>query len=301
MDTAQGAKRYQDGHFTRDGLRLHYRDYPGSSDLPPLLCLHGLTRNAKDFAELAERYSPQFRVIVPEFRGRGESDYDPIPARYQPLTYAHDVLQLLGELGIERAIFIGTSLGGLVTMVMAAVAPKRIAATILNDIGPELSEAGLDRIRNYVGRLMMFRNWDNAAKALAAYNRQIPASYTHDDWLTAARRVAREEPGKVIFDYDPAIRLAFDKASSAPQANLWPLYRMLGEKPLLVVRGELSDLVSTSAAEKMQQATPDAKFAVVPGVGHAPELNEPEAAAAIDSFVAELRSRFERQEPAQAG
>jgi pimeloyl-ACP methyl ester carboxylesterase len=297
----QDTKPYRDGYFTRDGLRLHYRDYRGSSALPPLLCLHGLTRNAKDFAELAERYSPQFRVIVPEFRGRGESDYDPVPGRYQPRTYAQDVLQLLGELGVERAIFIGTSLGGLVTMVIAALAPKRIAATILNDVGPELSEAGLDRIRSYVGKVMMFRSWDNAAKALAAYNRQIPAAYTHDDWVTAARRLCREEPGKVIFDYDPAIRLAFDKASSAPQVNLWPLYRVLGEKPLLVVRGEVSDLVSASAAEKMQRATPDAKIAVVPGVGHPPELNEPEAAAAIDAFLAELRLHFERQEPAPAG
>jgi pimeloyl-ACP methyl ester carboxylesterase len=297
----QDTKPYRDGYFTRDGLRLHYRDYPGSSDLPPLLCLHGLTRNAKDFAKVAERYSPQFRVIVPEFRGRGESEWDPVPARYQPLTYAQDVLQLLRELGVEKAIFIGTSLGGLVTMAVAAVEPGRIAATILNDIGPELSEAGLERIRTYVGKLMMFRNWDNAANALAAYNRQIPAAYTHEDWVTAARRVCREEPGKVIFDYDPAIRLAFNTAGAAPKVDLWPLYRVLGQKPLLAVRGEISDLLSASSAEKMRQAAPTAKFAVVPAVGHAPELDEPEAVTAIDAFLAELRSEFAHEEPAQAG
>ena len=121
--------RYENRYFTvGDGLKLHYRDYPGSAGKPPLLCLHGLTRNARDFADFAERYSPHFRVIALEFRGRGESEYDPIPARYNPLTYAGDVIQLLDELGIVDATFVGTSLGGLVTMTVAALAPQRIAA-----------------------------------------------------------------------------------------------------------------------------------------------------------------------------
>ena len=106
--------RYSDRYFAvRDGLRLHYRDYPGAADKPPLLCLHGLTRNTRDFADLAERYSPRFRVIALDFRGRAESDYDPLPARYSPITYAGDVIELLDQLGIAQAIFVGTSLGGL--------------------------------------------------------------------------------------------------------------------------------------------------------------------------------------------
>ena len=126
-------ERYEDRYFTnRDGLRLHYRDYPGSEDRLPLLCLPGLTRNARDFAELAERLSPRFRVIALDFRGRAESDYDPIPGRYLPPTYVYDVIELLDGLALAQAVFIGTSLGGLVTMLMAVMAPQRIAASIIN-------------------------------------------------------------------------------------------------------------------------------------------------------------------------
>src|SRR6185295_11659822 len=152
MNDAAAARRYDDRYFTvRDGLRLHYRDYPGDASSPPILCLPGLTRNARDFAQLAERYSPRFRVIALDFRGRGRSDYDPIPARYIPPTYAYDVIELLDQLAIPRTIFVGTSLGGLVTMGIAALAPDRIAAAILNDVGPELTPVGIDRIKSYVG------------------------------------------------------------------------------------------------------------------------------------------------------
>ena len=144
--------RYRDGYFVvRDGLRLHYRDYAGAGG-PPLLCLHGLTRNARDFADFAERHSPRFRVLALDFRGRGESDYDQLPARYNPLTYVGDVIELLDDLAVPQATFVGTSLGGLVTMAMAAMASQRIAASILNDVGPELNQAGLDRIQSYVGK-----------------------------------------------------------------------------------------------------------------------------------------------------
>src|SRR5207302_1861320 len=165
---ADGEARFRDRYFlVTDGLRLHYRDYPGPPGKPPLLCLPGLTRNVRDFADFAERYSPRFRVIALEFRGRGESEYDPIPARYNPLTYAGDVIQLLDELSILDAIFVGTSLGGLVTMTMAALAPQRIAAAILNDVGPELNQVGLDRIQAYVGKGDHFSSGDAAATAIA--------------------------------------------------------------------------------------------------------------------------------------
>src|SRR4051794_6311323 len=145
MTDAAPSQRYEDQYLTvTDGLRLHYRDYPGGAGKPPLLCLPGLTRNSRDFAEFAERYSPRFRVLALDFRGRGLSDYDPVPARYIPPTYAYDVIQLLEQLAIPEAIFVGTSLGGLVTMAVAMLAPQRIAAAILNDIGPELNHVGLD-------------------------------------------------------------------------------------------------------------------------------------------------------------
>lgn len=274
-------------HWTSlDGLSLHYRDYDGSSERPPILCLHGLTRNSRDFAEFAGRYAGRWRVIVPDFRGRGRSDRDPQPARYLPTTYAADVLQLLDELGIGRAVFVGTSLGGIVTMLVAATQPQRIAGTVLNDIGPDLDQRGLDRIRSYVGTPVRFRDWDAAADYLAQVNRGLPASRGHDDWLRAARRVCREDGGAVVFDYDMAIAEPFNQRNDgAASFDMWPLYRKLDGAPLLIVRGELSDLFSASTAQAMVKGHPDAELVTVPGVGHAPELDEPEAAAAIDRLL----------------
>jgi pimeloyl-ACP methyl ester carboxylesterase len=283
--------RYADGYFVvRDGLKLHFRDYSGASDKPPLLCLHGLTRNSRDFAEVAARYSPRFRVLALDIRGRGDSEHDPLPMRYNPLSYAGDVIELLDKLGISDAIFVGTSLGGLVTMTVAAMAPQRIHAAILNDVGPELSSAGLDRIKSYVGHDVRFRTWDEAAEAIANNNRHVPPNYTHDDWLQMARRVCREVDGEVRFDYDMAIALPFQTSGPTPTIDMWPLFDALDQKPLLLLRGEISDLLTADALEKMKSAAPDMKSVTVRGVGHAPELNEPEAVAAIDEFLGALET-----------
>lgn len=280
------ARSPQDHSFVvADGLKLHFRDYPGASNRPPLLCLHGLTRNSRDFADFAARYSPDFRVITPDFRGRGLSDYDPQPLRYVPLTYAADVLQLLDYLAIEGAVFVGTSLGGLVTMAVAAMAPQRIAAAILNDVGPDLSPAGLERIGTYVGVDVRFANWDEAAAAIAANNHGLPASFSHADWVAMARRVCREEGGQIRFDYDMAIAEPFKVKGAAPQVDLWPFFTLLAQKPLLVVRGEKSDLLTPAALDKMHAAAPQMKAVTVSGVAHAPMLDEPEALTAIDRFL----------------
>jgi len=285
MSGAQGS-RFEDRYFVvRDGLRLHYRDYPGPSDKPPLLCLPGLTRNSRDFAELAERCSPRFRVLALELRGRAQSDYDPLPARYNPLTYAGDVIELLELLAVENAIFVGTSLGGLVTMTIAAMAPRYIAATILNDIGPDVNLNGIDRIKSYVGRDVRFASWDEAAEAIAANLGGAFERFSHDDWIRMAKRNCREEDGQIRFDYDMAIALPFNDGGEAPQVDLWPLFTALARRPLLVLRGANSDLLTPETVSRMQIAAPDMKLAVVPGVGHAPELNEPEAVAAIDAFL----------------
>jgi pimeloyl-ACP methyl ester carboxylesterase len=289
VDGPISADRFEDRHFVvQDGLRLHYRDYPGASDRPPLLCLHGLTRNARDWATFAERYSPRFRVLALEFRGRADSDYDPLPARYNALTYAGDVIELLDQLGIDQAVFVGTSLGGLVTMTVAALAPQRIAAAVLNDVGPELSKVGLDRIKSYVGGNARFNSWDEAAEAIAANNGHLPASFTQRDWVAMAHRVCREDKGVIRFDYDMAIALPFEAAGPTPTIDMWPWFEALGRKPLLVVRGGVSDLLSASALEKMRAAVPDMKSVTVPEVGHAPMLDEPEAVAAIDDFLEQL-------------
>jgi|tagenome__1003787_1003787.scaffolds.fasta_scaffold20988566_4 pimeloyl-ACP methyl ester carboxylesterase len=279
-------QHYRDGHFlVRDDLRLHYRDYPGSADRSPLLCLPGLTRNARDFEAFAERYSPNYRVLALDFRGRGESEYDPVPARYVPLTYAGDVLEFLDQLSIREAIFVGTSLGGLVTMSVAAISPDRISAAILNDVGPDLSKEGLDRIRSYVGKGLHLKSWDEAADVIAENNNHVPASFTKADWARMAHRLCRERDGELVFDYDPAIALPFNTAGPTPIFDLWPLFAALAQKPLLVIRGEKSDLLTGAAAERMRSVASKAKFAIVTGVGHAPELDEPEAIASIEEFL----------------
>lgn len=279
-------KRYEDRYLTvADGLRLYYRDYPGASDRPPLLCLHGLTRNTRDFADFADRYSSAWRVLALDFRGRGASGYDPLPARYTPLTYAGDVLQLLDSLSIAQAVFVGTSLGGLVTMVVAAMAPHRIAASILNDVGPDIDGSGIDRILSYVGKDRRFRDWDEAADAIAATQSSAFPEYGHDDFVRMAKRNCREDKGEIRFDYDMAIAEPFRTKGPVPKVDMWPLFKALGEKPLLVVRGERSDLLSAASLEKMQEAAPTMKSVIVRGTGHAPMLDEPEAVAAIDAFL----------------
>ena len=281
--------RYEDGFFTvKDGLKLHYRDYPGSGDRLPILCLPGLTRNSRDFAELAERYSPRFRVLALEFRGRAASDYDPQPMRYNPLTYAADVIEFLDHLEIDQAIFVGTSLGGLVTMTIAAMQPQRIAATLLNDIGPDVDTSGIDRILSYVGKDVRFKDWDEAATTIASNYGAAFDRYTHDDWLKVAKRNCREIDGEIGFDYDMAIAEPFRHSGPTPQVDLWPLFRVLASKPLLVVRGAKSDLLTAETTRKMQAVSSDVKVVTVQGVGHAPELNEPEAIEAIDAFMDSL-------------
>ncbi len=282
---------FREGYYrVKDGPRLHFRDYPGPADGPPLLCLPGLTRNARDFETFAERWSPRFRVIAPDFRGRGMSEPDPDPSRYVPLSYTHDTIALLDHVGVADAVFIGTSLGGIVTMLMAAIDEDRIAGAILNDVGPELEEAGLARIRTYVGKDVRFADWDEAAVAIAANGRGLPRHYDHDDWLDAARRLCREEDGAIRFDYDMAIREPFDAAGPTPQIDMWPLFRKLAERPLLLIRGGESDLVSADGLARMHAEAPAASAVEVLGVGHAPDLDEPAAMTAVAGFLEQFAS-----------
>ena len=271
--------------ISQDGLRLHYRDYAGPADRPPILMLHGLTRNARDFEEVAARHAGEWRVIVPDFRGRGLSDHDPMPSRYMPPTYAAEVLQLLDELGIDKAVFVGTSLGGLVTMAIGAMAPQRIAGAVLNDVGPVLDSRGLDRIRGYVGKAPVFSSWEEAAAAIAERHCDTFPGYGAAEWGRFARRVCREIPSGVIFDYDLAVAQAFNTSGPVAVIDGWPFFRALSNVPLLVVRGANSDLLAAEQAEAMVGEHPDAELVTVPEVGHAPDLSEPEAAAAIDRLL----------------
>lgn len=284
---AGGAGHWQEGRWIcRDGLHLFYRDYSGSADRPPLVCLHGLTRNSRDFDGFAQRYASRFRIIAPDFRGRGLSNPDPLPARYLPPTYASDVIELLDRLRIKQAVFVGTSLGGLVTMLVAGIRPDLIQAAILNDVGPVLEQGGLERIRTYVGKPMRFGSWDEAADYVADINGRMPASKSHTDWIEAARRLCTEADGDIVFSYDMAIAIPFNQPGGDDIVDMWPLFRELGKKPLLIIRGANSDLLSAEAAEEMLRAAPGSELVTVPHVGHAPELTEPAAVSGVDAFLA---------------
>lgn len=276
---------------SRDGLKLHYRDYAGRTDRPPLLMLHGLTRNSRDFENVAARYAGDWRVIAVDFRGRGQSERDPNSARYLPAVYAGDVVQLLDELGIAEAVFLGTSLGGLVTMIVAAVASDRIAGVMLNDVGPELDLSGIDRIKTYVGKPVVYRDWDDAADALQQRTGDVHPDYGRAEWLRFAKRICRETDQGVEFDYDMAIADPFNAGNTGEVPDAWPYYRALAGRPILVLRGGTSDLLSDSAARRMATEIPDVEVVTVPRVGHAPDLDEPEAAEAIDRLLERVLKR----------
>lgn len=274
-------------------LELFARDYAG--DGPALLLLHGLTRNSADFEPLAAHLAGRYRLIVPDQRGRGLSQNDPDPANYRPDIYVHDMLALLDGLGIEKIGLIGTSMGGLMSMILTALRPDMVRAVVLNDIGPQLDPAGLKRIAGYVGPSKPFANLECAAASCAAINGDAFPDFSPQDWLAFADRTCRQrDDGLFEFAYDPAIAQSFDDTDSSSssgtseQADLWPLWAALDAKPVLLVRGTLSDLLTEDTAERMQREHSGAFVHVeVAQRGHAPLLDEPQALAAIENFLAE--------------
>jgi len=265
-----------------DGLALSARIYPGDPTSAPVLCLPGLTRNGRDFEDLAAALAPRWPVICPDLRGRGNSARATDPATYNPVTYLDDIERLLAALDTKRFFVIGTSLGGLLTMMLAGVDADRIAGVVLNDIGPEIDPAGLARIRGYVGVAARFSDWDEAARALAVAQGGAFPAFGHDDWLRMARRTMRDVAGTIEFDYDMAIAQPFasdDGASPAP--DLWPLFDALAGRPVLVVRGGTSDILSAATAEAMPARFANVDLITVPDVGHAPTLDEPAVRARI--------------------
>lgn len=280
-----GAKQYQDGWWvSEDGIRLHYRDYPGPKGRPPILCLPGLTRNARDFEALAERLAGDWRVICIDLRGRGESGYAQNALSYKPLVYLQDLDALLAHTKIKRFVAIGTSLGGLLTMMLAASRPNRIVAAVLNDIGPEIETAGLDRIRAYAGKSQSWPTWVHAARGMAELQAAAHPGFGIEQWLAFAKRTCRlSAQGRIVLDYDMKIAAAMQQA--AEPVDLWPALHALGDAPTLVVRGAQSDILSAATARRMVKELPNATLATVKGVGHAPTLEEAEARRAIDQLL----------------
>ena len=282
-----------DGYWwSNDGLRLHYREYPGdegSAVRPPIICLSGLTRNARDFASFADRLSPAWRVIAIDLRGRGDSAYAKDSMSYVPLTYVQDVDRLLDELGIARFLVVGTSLGGIVAMLLAATGHGRVMGSILNDIGPIIEPSGLNRIRGYVGRNASWPTWVHAARALAESSRSVYPRYALTDWLAMAKRLYRLTPnGRIVPDYDKRIGEPFRLPGGEAGIDLWPAFDTLASAPMLIVRGERSDLLSDTTARAMAERASAAETVIIPGVGHAPALDELEAVAAIDRWLARI-------------
>jgi pimeloyl-ACP methyl ester carboxylesterase len=277
-----------------EGLRLHYRDYEGPRDKPPILCIPGLTRNVRDFEPVADRYAGDWRVIAVDLRGRGDSDSDPDPRRYTPHYYVADILKLLDQLGIADAVFLGTSLGAICAMLLASTDADRIAGATLNDIGPEIDQAGIDRIGGYVGREVVFDDWDEAIAVLTERNREMFPNWGPDDWKRFTRRIMHETADGIRFQYDMRIAENFRAATEGPQGANWHLYEALAGRPVLILRGGRSDLLSAEVADQMvERLAGDAELVVVPDVGHAPTLEEPEAQQAIDRLLERVMAREE--------
>jgi pimeloyl-ACP methyl ester carboxylesterase len=281
---------FEDRFWTsEDGLRLHFRDYAGPAGKPPVICIPGLTRNARDFEGVAERLAGAWRVLCLDLRGRGDSGYAKDPMTYTPLTYAQDVAALLAQEAIPRFVAIGTSLGGLVTMLIAATGAERLAGAVLNDIGPEVSEAGIARIRGYVGQGRSFETWMHAARALQEAQGDVFPDFGVEEWLVMAKRTMTLGPnGRIVFDYDMKIAEPFGAGDGAAGVDLWPAWHALAGRPVLLVRGATSDILAPEVAERMIAAVPGAELVTIPRVGHAPTLDEPAAVAGIERLLAKV-------------
>lgn len=281
MDTATAP--FEDLYWTSaDGLKLHCRDYAGSDDRAPLICLPGLTRNARDFAGLAEWIAPSRRVLCIEFRGRGDSDYAKDTDSYAPPVYAADVLALLEDQGIGQVVSIGTSLGGIVTALIAASRRDAIAGAVINDIGPVIETSGVDRIRDYVGGGGSWPTWTHAARALRDLHGAAFPQVDLAGWIAFAKRtMAVGHNGRIAYDYDMKIAEPFRRPDGAAPVDLWPAFEALGGRPTLLLRGALSDLLSVETARAMASRLDGLELVEVPEVGHAPTLDEPISRDAI--------------------
>ena len=277
---------YRDIRYrSSDGIELFCREYLSPTARGTVVCLPGLTRNSRDFTNLAGHLAGRYRVLTPDLRGRGFSGWDTNPTNYQPPVYYQDVLKLISEQSRDPVAIIGTSLGGILAMALAAAAPASIAGIVLNDIGPQIDAGGVARIGQYVGLQTRPGSWP---AALAQARANFGAAYQDLDeagWLAFTQRGYREvEAGVVVADYDPKIG---DTMRAAPTtiADMWPVWAALARTPALVIRGERSDILTTETVERMVREKPDLERFEVANRGHAPLLDEPGVLPAIDAFL----------------
>ncbi len=276
---------------TEDGLQLYYRDYNPSAGGVPILCLPGLTRNAKDFEDVAPQLVAWgYRVLCMDMRGRGKSDYDPDPENYHPHTYARDVLELFNHEHIGKSIVIGTSLGGLVAMTLALLKPEILHAVVLNDVGPDIAPEGLVHIAKYAGKSESLPNWDVAAGAAHLVGGHAYPDFTEADWQDMARRVFREQDdGNIVADCDPQISLLFDKVlpnEGAP--NYWDGFMALSGRPVMCIWGKLSNILAENTLSAMRERMPDMTVVTLENRGHVPLLTEAPCIEGLGQFLGAL-------------
>jgi pimeloyl-ACP methyl ester carboxylesterase len=275
----------------QDGLKLHALDYgdPAPSAPLPVVCLPGLSRTAEDFDILARRLATDGRrVLALDYRGRGLSDWDPNPDNYDLRIESNDIADVLTTLGVGRAVFVGTSRGGLHIMLLGALRPAFLAGAVLNDIGPVIAPAGLRRIKGYIGKLPRPSSWDDAVAALQSIGAGHFTGLTPEDWLAYARLTFCEEAGALASRYDPGLMHNLAKMDLDAIPELWPQFDGLGHVPLLVIRGANSDLLTAETADAMVARHPGADLLTVPGQGHAPLLLDQPTIDRIATFVASV-------------
>jgi pimeloyl-ACP methyl ester carboxylesterase len=270
---------------TSDGLKLAFED---EGEGTVLLCLPGLTRNARDFDDLAGAIS-SVRIVRLTSRGRGESDRDPVYLNYNVAQEAKDAIELLDHLRIEKAVFVGTSRGGLIAMLTAFVAKDRMSGVLLNDIGPEVNTGGLNRIMQYLGVQPNAKTFAQAASALrVAMGAEFP-NLSDEFWQMLATRYFEMGPNGLRLNYDPKLRDSVLEQMEQPQIDLWPFFDAMDGLPLALIRGENSDLISNDCVVEMQRRRPDMIYANVPDRGHVPFLNEPESVSAIEMLLGKIK------------
>jgi len=275
---------------SRDGLRLHYRDYWSGADRPAVLCIPGLSRNCRDFDQLAARLNGNegWRIIAPSLRGRGFSDRASDPSTYDVPTYVDELLLLLAETGVRSVVLIGTSLGARLAMLLAPRCPSLIAGAVLNDLGPELPPRATAAVGNALGGRQAC--WPDRATAAVALSEIHSASYPRfgaTDWLKLVDRLCREDDdGGVSLDYDPAIGEAYRRADPVPVETMWAGFDVLAHRPLLSIRGALSTMLTDDIQSRMaERASTPMAIRTIADVGHAPTLDEPESVTAIEALL----------------
>lgn len=270
---------------TSDGLQLAYED---GGEGTVLLCLPGLTRNARDFDDLASAITG-VRIVRLTYRGRGESDYDPVYLNYNALQEAKDALELLDHLGIEKALFVGTSRGGIIAMLTAVMAKDRVSGVLLNDIGPEINLDGLGRIMEYLGIQPKAKTYEDAVGALKATMGNEFPKLSDAEWMVQAERRFDVGPDGLILRYDPKLRDAVIEQSAQTTPDMWPMFDAMEGLPLALIRGANSDLLTEESVAEMQRRRPDMLYANVPDKGHVPFLNESESVAVIDKLIGQVK------------